>query len=91
MTACLRKTETENIDESPKGESENTMKKLGLTTALVLTLVFGAGSVFAAKQNTNSSTTNAGSSSAGMSSHHRRHHRRHHRSHRKAKAANANT
>jgi hypothetical protein len=67
------------------------MKKLGLTTALVLTLAFGAGSVFAAKQNTNSSTT-AGSSASMGAKHSRRHHRRHHRrGHSKAKAANTNS
>ena len=63
------------------------MKKLGLATALLLTLAFGAGSVFA--QNTNSSTTGGNMSS---NHHSRRHHRRaHHRRHHRAKAANANT
>ena len=64
------------------------MKKLGIATALLLTLAFGAGSVFA--QNSNSSTTGG----TNMSAHHsRRHHRRAHRRrhHRAAKAANANT
>jgi hypothetical protein len=68
-----------------EGEPLKTMKKLGIATALVLTLAFGAGSVFA--QNTNSSTT-GGTMSA---KHSRRHHRRaHHRRHHRAKAANAN-
>jgi hypothetical protein len=63
------------------------MKKLGL--ALVLTLAFGAGSVFA--QNTNSSTTGGSAGGTMSTKHSRRHHRRHHRSHRKAKAANTNS
>jgi hypothetical protein len=67
------------------------MKKLGLATALVLSLAFGAGSVFAAKQNANTTPAAGGGSSAGtMSKHHRRHHRRHHRGHKKA-AANTNS
>jgi hypothetical protein len=63
------------------------MKKLGIATALVLTLVFGAGSVFA--QNTNTSTTGGTMSAKHSRRHHRRAHRRRH--HRAAKAANANT
>jgi hypothetical protein len=63
------------------------MKKLGL--ALVLTLAFGAGSVFA--QNTNSSTTGGSAGGTMSAKHSRRHHRRHHRSHRKAKAGNTNS
>jgi hypothetical protein len=63
------------------------MKKLGL--ALVLTLAFGAGSVFA--QNANSSTTGGSAGGTMSAKHSRRHHRRHHRSHRKAKAANTNS
>lgn len=68
------------------------MKKLGLATALVLTLAFGAGSVFAA-QNSNSPATGGGTMTASASGKHsRRHHRKaHHRRHHKAKAANANT
>ena len=65
------------------------MKKLGLATALVLTLAFGAGSVFAT-QNTNSSTTGA-SAGTMKAKHSRRHHRKAHRHHHKAKAANSNT
>ena len=65
------------------------MKKLGLATALLLTLAFGAGEVFA--QNSNSSTTGASAGGAMKTKHSRRHHRRSHRRHRKAKAANANT
>ncbi|MDT5295104.1 MAG: hypothetical protein QOJ76_1984 [Acidobacteriota bacterium] len=70
------------------------MKKLGLTTALMLTLICGAGSVFA--QNTNG-TTNGNMSGGGggsMSRHHRRHHRTHHRRHHRKSgggAANTNT
>jgi hypothetical protein len=69
------------------------MKKLGLTTALMLTLICGAGSVFA--QNTNG-TTNGNMSGGGgsMSGHHRRHHRTHHRRHHRKSgggAANTNT
>ena len=66
------------------------MKKLGLATALVLTLAFGAGSVFAT-QNSNSSTPGA-SASTMKAKHSRRHHRKAHRRHhrRGAKAANAN-
>jgi hypothetical protein len=63
------------------------MKKLGL--ALVLTLAFGAGSVFA--QNTNSSTTGGSAGGSMSAKHSRRHHRRIHRRHRKAKAANTNS
>jgi hypothetical protein len=63
------------------------MKKLGLATALLLTLAFGAGSVFA--QNTNSSTTGGNMSARHSRRHHRRMHRRHRRHHHKA--ANANT
>ena len=62
------------------------MKKLGLAIALLLTLAFGAGSVFA--QNTNSSTTGGNMSAKHSRRHHRRAHRRHHH---RAKAANANT
>jgi hypothetical protein len=73
-----------------EGEPLKTMKKLGIATALVLTLAFGAGSVFA--QNSNTSTTGGGGSMSARHSrrHHRRAHRRHRR-HQKAKAANANT
>lgn len=64
------------------------MKKLGIATALVLTLAFGAGSVFA--QNSNTATTGGGGNMSAK--HSRRHHRKaHHRRHHKAKAANANT
>jgi hypothetical protein len=64
------------------------MKKLGL--ALVLTLAFGAGSVFA--QNANSSTTGNANGGTMSTKHSRRHHRRaHRRHHRKAKAATGNT
>jgi hypothetical protein len=64
------------------------MKKLGLATALVVTLL--AGSVFAAPvQNTNNSAPSAGSST-GMK--HHRHHRRGRRHHRRGRrAANTNT
>ena len=67
------------------------MKKLGLATALVLTLAFGAGSVFAT-QNSNTSTPGAMTAKHSRRHHRRmmrRHRRRHHR--RAAKAANANT
>ena len=65
------------------------MKKLVSATALALTLAFGAGSVLAAKQNSNSSTTGGTMSSPKRGrKHHRRHHRRHHR--KAAPAANAN-
>ena len=65
------------------------MKKLGLATALVLTLAFGAGSVFAQNSNTNTSMTGGTMKAKHSRRHHRRaHHRRHHH---KAKAANANT
>jgi hypothetical protein len=71
-----------------EGEPLKTMKKLGLATALLLTLAFGAGSVFA--QNSNSSTTGGTMSARHSRRHHRRmHHRR--RRHHRAKAANANT
>ena len=56
------------------------MKKLGL--ALVLTLAFGAGSVFA--QNANSSTTGGSAGGTMTAKHSRRHHRR-------AKATTGNT
>jgi hypothetical protein len=66
------------------------MKKLGLATALLLTLAFGAGSVFA--QNSNTSTTGGNMSARHSRRHHRRMmRRRHRRHHRMAKAANANT
>ena len=63
------------------------MKKLGIATALALSLVFGAGSVLA-KQNSNTST--GGGTTTGAKKH--RKHRRHRRHHRRstAKAANAN-
>ncbi len=64
------------------------MKKLGL--ALVLTLAFGAGSVFA--QNANSSTTGGSAGGTMSTKHSRRHHRRaHRRHHRKAKTGNTNS
>jgi hypothetical protein len=64
------------------------MKKLGL--AIVLTLAFGAGSVFA--QNTNSSTTGGSAGGTMTAKHGRRHHRRaHRRHHRKAKTGNTNS
>lgn len=64
------------------------MKKLGL--ALVLTLAFGAGSVFA--QNANSSTTGGSAGGTMTAKHSRRHHRRaHRRHHRRAKATTGNT
>ena len=66
------------------------MKKLGLATSLVLTLAFGAGSVFAT-QNSNNSNTGGTMTASASRRHHRRHHRKMHRHHRKAKAANANT
>lgn len=67
------------------------MKKLGLAIAFVLTLAFGAGSVFAT-QNSNTSPTGA-SGGTMKAKHSRRHHRKahHRRHHRAAKAANANT
>jgi Na+/phosphate symporter len=71
-----------------EGEPLKTMKKLGIATALVLTLAFGAGSVFA--QNSNSSTTGGNMSAKHSRRHHRRMMRRHHRRHHH-KAANANT
>ena len=66
------------------------MKKLGIAIALVLTLAFGAGSVFA--QNSNSAPAGGGNMSGGKHSrrHHRRHHRRHRR-HRMAKTGNTNS
>jgi hypothetical protein len=66
------------------------MKKLVSATALALTLAFGAGSVLAAKQNTNT-PAGGGTMTASKKSH--KHHRRHHRRSHKAapKAANANT
>jgi hypothetical protein len=65
------------------------MKKLGLATALLLTLAFGAGDVFAQ----NSNTSNGGGTMVASKHSRRRHHRRAHRRHRraKAKAANANS
>jgi Na+/phosphate symporter len=71
-----------------EGEPLKTMKKLGLATALLLTLAFGAGSVFA--QNSNTSTTGGGMSAKHSRRHSRHHSRRHHRRHHH-KAANANT
>jgi Na+/phosphate symporter len=71
-----------------EGEPLKTMKKLGLATALLLTLAFGAGSVFA--QNSNSSTTGGNMSARHSRRHHRRMMRRHHRRHHHNKA-NANT
>jgi hypothetical protein len=70
-----------------EGEPLKTMKKLGIALALVLTLAFGAGSVFA--QNSNSSTTGGNMSGHHSRRHHRRMMRRRHRRHHKA--ANANT
>jgi hypothetical protein len=66
------------------------MKKLGLATALLLTLAFGAGDVLA--QNSNSPAPGGGTMTASKHSrrrHHRRMMRRRHRRHHKA--ANANT
>ena len=65
------------------------MKKLVFASALVLSLVFGAGSVFA--QNAN----NTAPAAPSMGRHHRRHHgmrhhRRHH-GHRRARGGNTNT
>jgi hypothetical protein len=70
------------------------MKKLGLATALVLTLAFGAGSVFAQNSNTSGGGTNTGGTMKAK--HSRRHHRRamrrrHHRRAMKAANANSNT
>jgi hypothetical protein len=65
------------------------MKKLGLATALLLTLAFGAGDVFA--QNANTSTGGGTMSAKHSRRHHRRMMRRRHRRHRQHKAANANT
>ncbi|HST51992.1 MAG TPA: hypothetical protein VLJ61_08280 [Pyrinomonadaceae bacterium] len=65
------------------------MKKLGFATVLVLSLVFGAGSVFA--QNANSGGSNMNN---GGSHHSRRHHRRHRRArhhHRRASHKTGNT
>ena len=64
------------------------MKKLVSATALALSLVFGAGSALAAKQNANSPAAGGTMSpTKKWRKHHRRHHRRRH--HRRA-AANAN-
>lgn len=67
------------------------MKKLGLAIAFVLTLAFGAGSVFATQNSNTSTGTAAGGTMKAKHSrrHHRKMRRRHHR--RAAKAANANT
>lgn len=65
------------------------MKKLVSATALVLTLAFGAGSVLAAKPNSNSSTARTGAMSSAKKGHkrHRRHHRWHRRHHKAAAKA----
>jgi hypothetical protein len=60
------------------------MKKLGFATVLVLSLVFGAGSVFAQNANSGGTNMNTGTGHHGRR-HHRRHHRRHRRHHRRAK------
>ena len=60
------------------------MKKLGFATVLVLSLVFGAGSVFAQNANSGGMNMNTGAGHHGRR-HHRRHHRRHRRHHRRAK------
>ncbi|HZT57648.1 MAG TPA: hypothetical protein VFA21_03380 [Pyrinomonadaceae bacterium] len=60
------------------------MKKLGFATVLVLSLVFGAGSVFAQNANSGGTSANTGTTHHGRR-HHRRHHRRHRRHHRRSK------
>jgi hypothetical protein len=64
------------------------MKKLGITTALVLSLLVGAGSALAQNSNTSGTGDNRGAS-MGMK-HHRRHHRKARRHHRRKAAAAAN-
>jgi hypothetical protein len=66
------------------------MKKLGLATALVLSLAFGAGSVFAQNTNTSGGGSTGGTMKTKKHRSHRRAHRRHHKTASK-KAANANT
>ena len=78
------------FEKTSEGEALKIMKKLGLATALVLTLAFGAGSVFATENSNSSTAGGVGTmvAPATQRHHHRRHHRKARRRHHRRKAAN---